>query len=100
MPAGSGSAAADSDPYHAKVRVYLESRSEMSLSLLAYIDGKFARLDGAADAEERAALSARRDAVRSEADATLSALQEQEDGQALLAALGLSLPARERVQLD
>lgn len=78
--------AASGDPYHAKVKQYLQTRSETSLQLLAFIDS---RLD-AVDTDELQPLSARREELRREADAALEELERQEQGQALLSALGVA----------
>ena len=101
--------AAAADPYHAKVQSFLESRSEMSLQLLAFLESRLADLatrqqqpDAAAAAEgsaaaaaaaaaadgERADLAERRDALRRETDETLEMLEAQKQGQALLESLG------------
>jgi len=77
----------DFDPYHAKVCSFLESRSEMSLQLLAFIDGKLSR--ETADSE-RNELTHKRDVLRREADAALEALDDQRQGQLLLESLGLA----------
>lgn len=90
-----GLAGAAADPYHAKVQSFLESRSEMSLQLLAFLESRLADLarrqqPTAADGErdERAELAERRDALRRETDETLEMLEAQKQGQALLESLG------------
>ena len=52
------------DPYAAKIRQYLEGRSETSLQLLAFIDARCA----AVDTDELSSLAAQREAVQQQVD--------------------------------
>ena len=55
---------AAADPYAAKIRQYLEGRSETSLQLLAFIDARCA----AVDTDELSSLAAQREAVQQQVD--------------------------------